>query len=210
MLAHKVLKGFHYPGLGPNPFDLAASLGYHVSIEDVEKSYSLRLPDGLWLIVLKTSSWPERRAFSCAHEIIHIECQRRGLTLSEREVERAASLLLMPDPGFRWACHTTNFDLFALKRLYPVVSHQAIAYRIADVLLCQVKVVDNGIVKPIGVQLDSLEESLVTQAERSNQPVETQRDSLTFRAYPIFNGDFRHVILLNLKLPHRRLSQKPR
>jgi hypothetical protein len=55
-----------------------------------------------------------------------------------------ARYLLMPEIEFYRNCKECNFDLFALKNIYPHVSYKMIAYRIADENRCATTQWDNG------------------------------------------------------------------
>ncbi|WP_235955323.1 helix-turn-helix domain-containing protein, partial [Sphingobium psychrophilum] len=92
--------------------------------------------DAARVIVIKQSSWSERKRFNLAHELGHMVIAPSGGVDEEKAAHRFAGAFLMPADVLRAevGAHRSSIsigELVALKRLFGV-SIQALAYRCKD------------------------------------------------------------------------------
>ena len=101
--------------------------------------------DGLTILINKHQR-PERQRFTCAHEVVHalknptLEAHRQLPLLpydsDERQCERLASMLLMPNPAFRYRANSLPPSINSIVKLARMfaTSIQSTASRFVDVL----------------------------------------------------------------------------
>jgi hypothetical protein len=145
--------GFDHKLMARLPIDInGIALGLrHPRISSIR---SVRLPvDGMLvpnkdkLAILVNKNQPiERQRFSCAHELVHAysdpsQPARRQLpfpsiTPAERNCEKLASVLLMPNPAFRDYVNQYGHSISAIVKLHYVfqTSIQATAIRFVDTI----------------------------------------------------------------------------
>jgi hypothetical protein len=165
------------------------------------KGYTRKI-GGLHEIYVNEDQRSERQNFTLAHEIFEIILPHQPF--KERLCNLGASNLLMPDPWFREACQTTSFNLVSLKKTFSTASWEAVAYRTLAFREGVVSIVDNGkVTNRVGSMgfnyppdPTHTERMALHQAMRTGEIVTMDQGGLTVEAYPVFEGDWKRVILV--------------
>lgn len=151
----------HQAGLdaAPNMFQLAASMGFPVvwDCDQHGRGRVMRLDQQI-TIFLRPDDRPERLQWAVAHEIgeavVWRVVQRLGLDPTELQprqreamANRLANGLLLPQRLWTAAVQTQGRHLIRLKSVFPLASHELIAWRFLDSETPPiVTIVDQGIV----------------------------------------------------------------
>ena len=168
------------------------------------QSYRYR---GMKFVDIGKGARAERRNFTLAHEIMELELPDAiaAKDLRHEIAVRGAAALLCPTPFFRAACTPGPFDLFELKATFSTASHEVIALRSLDFAEAIITVFDNGRLKnrqtshPFGIQpVSPPERELLRRAMRSGKVENETWDAASATAYPVFENDFKRVILHTL------------
>jgi hypothetical protein len=188
-----------------DPVRIARAMRINVLDRDLPQrrgqSYLYR---GMKFVDLGKTGRAERRNFTLAHEIMELELPA---TIPDKEEKhevamRGAAALLCPATFFREACPNGSFDLLQLKTTFSTASHEVIAMRSLDFTEATMSVFDNGRLVnrqtsyPFGTQpVTRQERDVVRRAMRSGEVCADTWDGASATAYPVFENDFKRVIL---------------
>jgi len=185
----------------------------------IEESALLRTKQG-WTIKVNRHFREERRSFRIAHEIGHIYWSSPDHHLGdpklggklEKYCSKFASLLLCPHQWFVQDAQEADYDLFALKKIYPNVSHEVLALRLSYLTPMVVTIYDNGKLyrkfsspgKGYPVQGQKPEEEIFEAVDLYGDFREAKGEiiwngierKVRVRGYPVFSGKYRRIILL--------------
>ncbi len=210
-------------GIETPPVDLEPVLKYFnaraVYSNNIAQSALLGGKD-CWTIKVNRTFRPERLAFRIAHELAHIywsdPVHHRGDPELGGRLEhfcsKFASLLLCPHQWLVNDAPEADYDLFALKKVYPNVSHEVLALRLCYLTPLVVTIFDNGkryrrfaspSLKYPGKET-RLELKVFEQVDLYGEFTEDSGKikvggiirSARVRGYPVISGSFRRVILL--------------
>lgn len=170
-------------------------------------------------ILLASELRPERRQWSVAHEVGEFACQRvfdrlgvipMDAPLGSREgvANRMAGTLLLPRRWFVPDAQNVDWDLHALKRLYPTASHELIGRRTLELFRgpAVVTIFDQGDIawrrsncQPTSAHLSEPEHLVWSHSHR--QAANTEEFPLMpgiarVRCWPIHEPGWRREILL--------------
>ena len=165
------------------------------------KGYTRKI-GGLHEIYVNEDQRSERQNFTLAHEIFEVILPDQPF--KERLCNLGASNLLMPDRWFRDACQTASFNLMSLKKNFSTASWEAVAYRTLAFREGVISVIDNGkVTNRVGSMgfnyppdPTHTERIALHQAMHSGEIVLLDQGGLTVEAYPIFEGDWKRIILV--------------
>lgn len=171
-----------------------------VKLPETLKGYTRKIGH-LHEIYVNTDQRSERQNFTLAHEIFEVVLPPQPF--KERLCNLGASNLLMPYGWFKEACQTTSFNLVSLKQIFSTASWEAIAYRTLTFREGVITVVDNGKatnrVGSMGYNyppdLTHTERLALHQAMSGGEIVTLEQSGMTVEAYPIFEEDWKRVIL---------------
>ncbi|MBN2288195.1 MAG: ImmA/IrrE family metallo-endopeptidase [Candidatus Glassbacteria bacterium] len=210
-------------GIDSPPVGLEPLLDYFnarvVYSQHQPQSALLGSKDG-WTIKVNSTFREERQAFRIAHELGHIywsdPAHHRGDPQLGGRLEhfcsKFASLLLCPHQWLVRDAPEADYDLFALKSIYPNVSHEVLALRLCYLSPLVVAIFDNGKkyrrfaspnLKYPGRET-ALELKLYEEVDLYGEFRETRGEikvggvprSARVRGYPVFSGSFRRIILV--------------
>jgi len=173
-----------------------------------------------WTIKVNGTFRPERRDFRIAHELAHIYWSEPTHHRDDPELggrlehfcSKFASLLLCPHQWLVNDAPEADYDLFALKAIYPNVSHEVLALRLCCLTPLVVTIFDNGKKyrrlaspslkypgKETRLELKVYEEvDLYGEFREARGQIRVGGiiRSARVRGYPVISGSFRRVILL--------------
>jgi len=188
-----------------DPVRIARAIRINVLDRDLPQrrgqSYVYR---GMRFVDIGRTARAERRNFTLAHEIMELELPLAGSDkqLKHEIAMRGAAALLCPARFFRQACTAAPFDLFRLKAAFSTASHEVIALRSLDFAEAIMSVFDNGRLVnrqtsyPFGLQsVTRQERDVVRRAMHSGEVCADTWDGASATAYPVFENDFKRVIL---------------
>lgn len=210
-------------GIEAPPVDPELLLGLFnarvVYSRNVSQSVLLSGREG-WTIKVNSAFRPERSAFRIAHELAHIywsdPAHHRGDPELGGRLEhfcsKFASLLLCPHQWLVNDAPEADYDLFAVKTIYPNVSHEVLALRLCYLTPLVVTIFDNGkkyrrfatpALKYPGKE-SALELKLYQEVDlygefreaKGKIKVDGVSRSARVRGYPVFSGAFRRIILI--------------
>ncbi len=151
------------------------------------------------------NSRAERKNFTLAHEILEHELPKEIIDKRERHKIAlfGAPYLLMPTTWFAPACQQTSFDISKLKKIFATVSYEAIALRTLNFSEAVITVYDNGKVTNrqsscsffVSKRLTDEEKQVINEVLKTGKFSQRILDAGEIRAYPVFEGKFKRVIL---------------
>jgi len=191
-----------------HPERIARALRINVLDRDLPmrrgQSYRYR---GMKFVDIGKGTRVERRNFTLAHEIMELELPEAITAKDFRHkiAVRGAAALLCPACFFREACAADALDLFGVKVIFSTASHEVVALRSLDFSEAIITIFDNGRLKnretsyPFGAQpVSPQERELVRQVMRSGEVEPDSWEAASATAYPVFENDFKRVILHTL------------
>jgi hypothetical protein len=189
-----------------DPERIARALKINVLDRDLPmrrgQSYRYR---GMKCVDIGKAGRAERRNFTLAHEIMELELPILVKRERHEAAIRGAAALLCPARFFREASKAEPLNLLNLKAIFRTASHEVIALRSLDFGEATISVFDNGRLVnrqtsyPFGIQPVAAEErALARTVMRSGNVEHAAWNGATATGYPVFEGDFRRVIVRTL------------
>jgi hypothetical protein len=175
-------------------FRLAEALGFEV--QPWPKSFGARVGTTI-RYPMKVRLVRQHRIV--AHEVSHWGCEQAGLDPQcEESADRLASSLMLPRSPFVRDMDSTDYDLFELARRHPNCSHELIIVRMTQVSPATASVWDAGkLHRCYGAELVDdyyAEAALVDRVLETEAPLADG----ALRAWPVFDGRWRRVIVVRL------------
>jgi len=146
-----------------------------------------------------------RQNFTIAHEILEVDLGEIVPDPTERHKLAIlwSPFLLMPSNWFQETCIEHNFDILKVKKVFDNVSHEAVALHMLHLAPAIVTVFDNDRVTNrrssysfyISIKPIPLEQEAIDQVLESGREFRTQRDGVEVAACPVFEEEFKRVIL---------------
>jgi hypothetical protein len=148
------------------------------------------------------SARPVRQHGLIAHEVAHFVLRMHGESDGESAADYTAGALLLPRARYDRDLRETAWDLRELQRRHPHASAEMCARRITQLREAVVTVLDQGKVRArVGSPWMPAPSARMTRVEReladaALESGEVQKANDLLAAYPLFEGDYRRVIVV--------------